>query len=109
RATIRLNALGEDLNFFDSSLYRPILARNLIAYYILLDCGVSYTFVSIKTARRLGGRSLPVSLPNGETLYTKGIINLVVRLGSRLPSIKEGRERDPKLINEKGRLLGPKG
>lgn len=53
---IRLNVLGEDLNFFDGSLYRPTLAGNLIAYYILLDYRVSYIFISIKTARRLDGR-----------------------------------------------------
>ncbi|KAJ5604129.1 hypothetical protein N7537_007085, partial [Penicillium hordei] len=32
-----LNTLKEDLNFFDSSLYRPAIARKPIVYYILLD------------------------------------------------------------------------
>lgn len=85
-ATIRLNALGEDLNFFDGSLHRAAADGNPIACRMLLDCGASHTFVSLKTARRLGGRwdkrkSLPVSLPNGETLYTQGTMSLVVRLG----------------------------
>lgn len=83
---MRLNALGEDLNFFDGSLHRPTSAGNPIACRMLLDCGASHTFVSMKTARRLGGgwdkrKSLPVSLPNGETMYTQGTMNLVVRLG----------------------------
>ncbi|KAJ5531261.1 hypothetical protein N7527_004654, partial [Penicillium freii] len=90
RVIIRLNAFREDLNFFDSSLYYLISARNLIAYYILLDCGVSYIFIFIKTARCLGGR-----------IY-EGV-------GSRLLSIEEGRERDPKLVDKKGRLSGLKG
>ncbi|KAG0160178.1 hypothetical protein PDIDSM_7705 [Penicillium digitatum] len=83
---MRLNALGEDLNFFDGSLHRPASAGNPIACRMLLDCGASHTFVSLETAKRLGGKwdkrkSLPVSLPNGDTLYTQGTMNLVIRLG----------------------------
>ncbi|QQK39480.1 Retrovirus-related Pol polyprotein from transposon [Penicillium digitatum] len=83
---MRLNALGEDLNFFDGSLHRPASAGNPIACRMLLDCGASHTFVSLETAKRLGGKwdkrkSLPVSLPNGDTLYTQGTTNVVIRLG----------------------------
>lgn len=83
---IRLNALGENLNFFDGSLHRPATAGNAIACRMLLDCGASHTFVSLTTARRLGGkwdkrRSLPVALPNGETLHTRGTMELVICLG----------------------------
>ncbi|KAG0153431.1 hypothetical protein PDIDSM_5284 [Penicillium digitatum] len=67
-ATMRLNALGEDLNFFDGSLHRPASAGNPIACRMLLDCGASHTFVSLETAKRLGGKwdkrkSLPADGP----------------------------------------------
>ncbi|KAJ5521456.1 hypothetical protein N7527_005571, partial [Penicillium freii] len=81
RAIIRLNALREDLNFFDSSLYRPISARNLIACYILLDYRVSYTFVSIKTAYCLGGRIYKVRAVDYRVLKKeeKGTLNLLIK------------------------------
>lgn len=83
---MRLNALGEHLNFFDGSLSRSTATGPPVTCRMLLDCGASHTFVSLETARRLGGKwkkrvPLPVSLPNGETLHTQGTMDLEIRLG----------------------------
>ncbi|KAI2734273.1 hypothetical protein DTO013E5_9690 [Penicillium roqueforti] len=85
QASMRLNALGDELTYFDRKVQRPE-ARTAIVARMLLDCGASHTFVSLATAKRVGGRwdkkkSLPVSLPNGETLRTQGSCAVNLHLG----------------------------
>lgn len=76
QASMRLNALGNELNFYDGKVQRAT-AKDGAVVRMLLDCGASHTFVSLAVAKRIGGRwdkdkSLPVALPNGERLYTNG-------------------------------------
>jgi transposase InsO family protein len=85
QASMRLNALGDELTYFDGKVQRTE-ARTAIVARMLLDCGASHTFVSLATAKRIGGRwdkkkSLPVSLPNGETLRTQGSCAVNLHLG----------------------------
>ncbi|KAG0154953.1 hypothetical protein PDIDSM_526 [Penicillium digitatum] len=80
-ATMRLNALGRTST--SSTLPPPpASAGNPIAYWTASKPHVCLA----GNRKRLGGKwdkrkSLPVSLPNGDTLYTQGTTNVVIRLG----------------------------
>ncbi|KAJ5871089.1 uncharacterized protein N7529_003442 [Penicillium soppii] len=85
QASMRLNALGNELNFYDGKVQRAA-SKSSAAVRMLLDCGASHTFVSLAVAKRIGGRwdrdkSLPVALPNGERLYTNGSMFVDLHIG----------------------------
>jgi hypothetical protein len=84
-ASMRLNSLGDELNYFDGKVQRAA-SKRAVAVRMLLDCGASHTFVSLAVAERVGGqwdlsKSLPVTLPNGQRLHTQGSRHLNIHLG----------------------------